>query len=293
MKDTLPPQLLADPDSDFATVNGIQIHYKLAGQGKPELILLHGFASSLYSWREVMPVLTKDYRVMAYDRPGFGLTVRPMTWQSENPYSAEYQVELIIGLMDQLGIQKAVLVGNSAGGAIAMSTAIRYPERVQALVLISPMVYQRGSPSWIRLLSNGPLMDRLGPLLARRIQAWGRKFGEMAWHDPSKLSDAIWADYTRPLQVENWDRGLWYFTVADQNLNLPGQLVRLRLPVLVIAGDDDRIVPTEQSIRLADELPQAELVVVSACGHVPQEEQPQAFLQAVQAFLEKTRANNF
>jgi pimeloyl-ACP methyl ester carboxylesterase len=290
MKGTLPPQELADPDSDFATVNGIQVHYKLVGQGKPELILLHGFASSLYSWREVMPVLARDYQVLAYDRPGFGLTVRPMTWQFENPYSAEYQVELIIELMDQLGIQKTVLVGNSAGGAIAMSTAIRYPERVQALVLISPAVYQEGNPAWIRLLSNVPLMDRFGPLIARRIQVWGRKFGEMAWHDPSKLSDAIWAGYTRPLQAENWDRGLWYFMVANQNLNLPGQLVCLRLPVLVIAGDNDRIVPTEQSIRLAGELPQAELVVVSACGHVPQEEHPQKFLQAVQAFLKKTGA---
>ncbi len=230
MKDTLPPQRLADPDSGFASVNGIQVHYKLAGQGKPDLILLHGFASSLFSWREVMPVLSRDNQVLAYDRPGFGLTVRPMTWQSENPYSAKYQVKFLIGLMDQLGIQNAVLVGNSAGGAIAMSAAIRYPERVQALVLIGPAVYQGGSPSWIPLLRKVPLMDRLGPLLARRIQAWGRTFGAMAWHDPSRLSDAIWAGYTRPLQAENWDRGLWYFTVADQNLNLPEQLVRLQTP---------------------------------------------------------------
>ncbi len=72
---------------------------------------------------------------------------------------------------------------------------------------------------------------------------------------------------------------------------MPGQLDRLQLPVLVISGDDDRVVPTEESIRLASELPQAELVIVPACGHTPQEECPQAFLEAVQAFLKHTNVD--
>jgi pimeloyl-ACP methyl ester carboxylesterase len=289
LEGTLPPQQLADPDSQFVSLGGIEIHYKTVGKGEPALILMHGFASSLFSWREVIPVLAQNYRVLAYDRPAFGLTVRPMTWQGENPYSADYQVKLMIGLMDRLGIQKAVLVGNSAGGAIAISAAIRYPERVQALVLVDPAVYQTGSSAWRRLFFNTPQMSHLGPLLARRIQAWGRDFGKQAWHDPSKLNDAIWAGYTKPLQAENWDRGLWNFMAADQDLNLSGQLDRLNIPVLVITGDNDRIVPTDESIRLASELPQAKLVVVPACGHAPQEECPQVFLEAVQAFLEKIK----
>jgi len=288
LENTLRSQELADPDSHFVSVDGIQVHYKMGGEGEPALVLLHGFASNLFSWREALPILAQDHHVIAYDRPAFGLTGRPMTWQGENPYGAEYQVKLLVRLMDQLGIQKAVLVGNSAGGAIAMSAALHYPERVQALVLVDPAVYHGGSPRWRRLLFDTPQMRHLGPLLARRIQAWGRKFGEMAWHDPSKLTDAIWAGYTKPLQAENWDRALWYFTAADQDLNLPSQLERLQLPVLVISGDDDRVVPTDESIRLASELPQAELVVVPACGHAPQEECPQAFLEAVQDFLKHT-----
>lgn len=284
---TFAPDQLADPDSHFVSIDRIQVHYKTAGKGEPSLILFHGFASSLYSWRDVFPQLAQDYRVVAYDRPGFGLTGRPMTWQGENPYSSEYQVKLMFALMDQLGIQKAVLVGNSAGGAIAMSAALRYPERVQTLVLVSPAVYNSGSPCWRRLLFNTPQMNHLGPLLARRIQVWGRNFGEQAWHDPSKLTNEIWAGYTRPLKAENWDRALWYFMAANQELNLPEQLDRIQLPVLVIAGDDDRIVPTDLSIRLANKLPQAELVVAPACGHAPQEECPQAFLAAVQGFLKK------
>jgi pimeloyl-ACP methyl ester carboxylesterase len=285
LDDTFSPAQLADPDSRFASIDGIQVHYKIAGEGEPTLVLLHGFGSSLFSWREVIPRLAQDYRVLAYDRPGFGLTDRPMAWQGKNPYGADYQVDLLIELLDQLGIQKAVLVGNSAGGAIAMSVAARYPLRIQSLVLVSPAVYQAGMPSWRRLLFNTPQMNRLGPLLARRIQSWGIEFGKQAWHDPTKITADIWAGYTRPLKAENWDRGLWYFMAADRQLDLPEQLDTLELPVLVVSGDDDRIVPTDQSRRLASELPNADLVIVPACGHVPHEECPQVFLRAVLDFL--------
>lgn len=70
--------------------------------------------------------------------------------------------------------------------------------------------------------------------------------------------------------MQDWDRALWAFTSASQASDLPGRLAGLELPVLIITGDDDRVVPTEQSIRLAGELPNADLVVLPACGHVPQ-----------------------
>jgi pimeloyl-ACP methyl ester carboxylesterase len=85
--------------------------------------------------------------------------------------------------------------------------------------------------------------------------------------------------------VADWDRALWEFTLASRDLKLSRRLEELRLPVLVITGDDDRIVPTAESLRLAEEIPGAQLAVIPDCGHVPQEECPQRFLQAVQGFL--------
>ena len=87
-------------------------------------------------------------------------------------------------------------------------------------------------------------------------------------------------------QTAGWDRALWEMTAASAPSGLPDRLKELGLPVLVITGDDDRIVPTEQSIKLAKELPNAQLVVVPACGHVPQEECPQAVLGAIETFLD-------
>ena len=292
---------LAGPNSRFVDVpfagHTLTVHYEEAGekkpgQGRPAIVLLHGFASSTFSWREVLPKLGERGRTVAFDRPAFGLTERPLPeswqgdWKTQNPYALDAQVELTTGLMDQLGIDEAVLVGNSAGGAVAMLTALENPKRVKALVLIDPAVYSGGNQSPImRWLANTPQMRRLGPLVARQIQRWGLGFARSAWHDPAQMTDAIWEGYQKPLQAADWDRALWEMTAASAPSGLPARLAELTLPVLVITGDDDRIVPTEQSVKLANELPNAELVVVPACGHVPQEECPQVVLDAIQTFL--------
>lgn len=286
LEGTVPAEQLADPDSKFIEVNGLNVHYKTYGQGEPVFILLHGFGASLFSWHEVTAPLAEYGTVIAYDRPAFGLTERPMEWEGESPYSPQAQVELVIGLMDALGIEKAILVGNSAGGTISMQAALQYPERVQALILVDPAVYAGGgAPAWTRPVLNMLQMNRVGPLISRQLQARGPEFIELAWHDPSKITPEIMAGYQKPLQAENWDKALWFLTVSSRESGLAERVGELTLPTLVITGDDDRIVPTEQSLQLADALPNAQLVVVPQCGHVPHEEHPDLFMQAVTEFL--------
>jgi pimeloyl-ACP methyl ester carboxylesterase len=125
----------------------------------------------------------------------------------------------------------------------------------------------------------------LGPLLARQIAVRGDDFLETAWHDPSKITSEIREGYREPLQVNHWDRALWELTKASRQLGLADDLDRIAAPSLVITGDDDRVVPTDSSVRLAQDLPNAELVVIPQCGHLPQEECPDAFLDAVERFL--------
>lgn len=279
---------LADADSLFIKVNDVDVHYKKFGEGEPVFILLHGFGASLFSWHEVTAPLAEFGTVIAYDRPAFGLTERPLEWEGESPYSQDAQVELVIGLMDALGIEKATLVGNSAGGTISMLTALKYPERIESLILVDPAVYAGGgAPAWIRPLLGTPQMRHVGPLIARQIQEQGVEFIKTAWHDPSKIPQATFDGYKKPLQVENWDKALWELTLSSRESGLAERVNKFNLPILIITGDDDRIVPTEQSLRLAAEIPNADLVVVPQCGHVPHEECPDEFMQAVQDFLGK------
>jgi pimeloyl-ACP methyl ester carboxylesterase len=289
LQGTVPPEQLADADSRFADVGGVRLHFKTAGQGPPALLLLHGFGASIFSWREVLVPLSRLGTVIATDRPASGLTSRPLpgAWQGKSPYSYEAQVEQTVLLLDQLGVRKAVWVGNSAGGAVALLAALRYPERVQALVLVDAAVYAGGPPSWLSPLLRLPQVRRWGPFLVRSISTRGISVLHTAWHDTSRITPEVLSGYELPLRAQDWDRGLWELTMANHPLYLDQQLSLVHVPTLVITGDDDRIVPTAQSLRLARELPGAELVVIPQCGHLPQEEQPEAFLQAVSAFLEK------
>lgn len=286
LENTVTVDQLQDADSKFIEINGVNVHYKTWGQGEPTFILLHGFGASIFSWREVTEPLSQYGTVIAYDRPAFGLTERPMEWTGESPYSPQSQVNMVIGLMDKLGVKKAILVGNSAGGTVSMMTALQHPERVQALILVDPAVYTGGgAPSWMRPLLNTPQFNRLGPLFARQLQAQGTEFLKTAWHDPSKITPEIFEGYQKPLRIENWDKALWQLTVASQDSGLVEHLSEFTMLTLVITGDDDRIVPTEQSLRLADALPNAELKVISQSGHLPHEEKPVEFMKAVTEFL--------
>ena len=288
LENTVTAESLADEDSQFIEVNGLNVHYKTYGTGEPIFILLHGFGASLFSWHEVTAPLAEYGTVIAYDRPAFGLTERPLKWEGESPYSQDAQVELVIGLMDALGIEKATLVGNSAGGTVSMLTALKYPERIESLILVDPAVYAGGgAPAWIRPLLGTPQMRHVGPLISRQLQAQGVEFIKTAWHDPSKIPQSTLEGYQKPLQVENWDKALWELTLASRESGLAERVSEFNLPILVITGDDDRIVPTEQSLRLAEELPNAELAVIPQCGHVPHEECPDDFMQAVKGFLGK------
>jgi pimeloyl-ACP methyl ester carboxylesterase len=287
LQGTVPPEELAGPDSRFAVVDGLRMHYQQAGRGEPTLVLLHGFVASTFSWREVLTPLAGRAAVIAFDRPAAGLTQRPLPgdWEGESPYSPEAQADQTVGLLDTLGVETAVLVGHSAGGTIAMLTALRHPDRVAALVLVDPAIYTGGTPGWVRPFLRLPQVRRLGPLLVRSIQRWGERLGRTAWHDPSKLTPEVWEGYQTPLRAQHWDVGLWQLTEASHPLHLERRLHEVRVPVLVVTGDDDRIVPTPESVRLAGELPDAELVVIPRCGHVPHEECPEAFLDAVTRFL--------
>ena len=118
LSDTVSAKELADEDSQFVDINGVELHYKTYGAAEAQttFVLLHGFGSSLYTWHEVAPSLSDFGRVTVFDRPAAGLTERVLRgdWET-NPYVDEAQVALTLALMDELGIDEAVLVGHSSG----------------------------------------------------------------------------------------------------------------------------------------------------------------------------------
>ncbi len=188
LKGTKTNQELADHDSQFIEINGLAVHIKKVGQGKSAFILLHGFGASLYSWHAVMEPFGQLGTVIAYDRPAFGLTDRPMEWEGENPYGTQANVDLLQGVIDHFGLDKVILVGNSAGGSVAMNFYLQHKDRVQALILVDPAVYEDGGRmSWLGPILHLPQIQHLGPLFIRSIQKKGLDLIKMAWYDPSQI----------------------------------------------------------------------------------------------------------
>ena len=286
--DTVPSVRLTEPDSQFVEVgtDDLQLHYKRQGEGEPHIILLHGFGGSTFSWREVIGELPGT--TVAFDRPGFGLTERPVRgeWQT-NPYTPAAQVELVVALMDALEFEQAVLVGNSAGGTLAAQVALAHPERVSGLVLADAAVYAGGgAPNWIRPFLNTPQIDRLGPLVARQFGGEpGLDFLRSAYADPARLTDEDLEGYQRWLRAEGWDTALWELIKASRTTSLAPQLSELQVTTLIITGQEDTLVPSEQSEQLAEALPNAEFVSLAGCGRLPQEECPGAFVESVSNWL--------
>ena len=291
LENTVSPEELADPDSKFVDVHDVRVHYKSTGKGADTLLLLHGFGASTFTWSKVIGSLSDYYTVIAYDRTGFGLTSRPMPgeWRGQTLYSAESQADQAVALMDTLGIDKVVLIGNSAGGTIATLIALKYPGRIKALILEDAAIFREGPPHWVCSVVNTPQVKRLGPLVIREVREHFtgivHKSHQLAWHDPGKQTHDIVEGYDKPYQTKNWDRALWELTLAYHPLHLEKRLYEMEVPVLVITGDDDRIIPREESVRIASKIPHAKLLVISDAGHLSHEETPVEFLNAVHDFI--------
>lgn len=273
----------ADLGDRVVEVGGQRVYVEQAGRGEP-ILMVHGFGSSSYSWREVMPELASRYRVAALDLSGFGWTERP---DSLDSYTREGQVALIVGVMDALGLDNAHIVGHSYGGALTMALAAEHPERVRSMVLVSSAAisYPTDRRKWfagVPSLSYAYVRGMaLRPIFFRRLF-------RRAYYDDSLVTDDLIDSYLERLRVEGVARGFKGLTrplpasPAEQEIRYED----LDIPALVVWGAEDRVAKPELGRAHAGLLPDHRFVTIEEAGHSPMEEQPDEFLRVVIEFLE-------
>jgi pimeloyl-ACP methyl ester carboxylesterase len=285
-------QEAAGASATFATAQGIDIYTDVTEfdcqEGKdcnnpPVFILLHGFGANTFSYRFVTEPLSAYGEVVAYDRPGFGFTERPTSWEDENPYGSAGNDLILDELIQKYAANQDVyLVGHSAGGTQAAQYVVDNPGSVTGLILISPAILSSaGSPSGFNWIFSIPQLDHLGPLLVSSIASSGMDLLDRSWFDKTKITEEIKAGYRAPLDIIGWEEGFWEFNRAPRTFDVKNRLPEITIPTLLITGDTDVVVATADTEALATMIKSSTLVVIPQSGHLAQEENPLETMQAI------------
>jgi pimeloyl-ACP methyl ester carboxylesterase len=263
----------------YVDVPGARVRYVRRGTGPP-VVLLHGFASSLYTWKDVLPALAASHDVVAIDLPGFGGSSIPRPLQG-----ASYP-GVVLAVMDHLGIRRASLVGNSLGGSVAVGVAGEHPERVDRLVLIDSAGFNFAAADrpWILRLVAAPgvaaLTERLP--VRRRLVAAGLR--QVFFQDALVTGERI-DEYAAPMLRPGATRAAAELLATPGPPDFAALMARVRAPTLVVWGREDTWIPVAHARRFTDAIPGATAVVLDACGHVPQEEKPAEVAAVLRRFL--------
>jgi pimeloyl-ACP methyl ester carboxylesterase len=278
-------------ESKFVELAGQEVHYVTAGNpsSKRLIVLLHGFGASAFSYKDVLEPLGEIGYVIAYDRTGFGFTERPTSWSGTNPYGIEAQLALLDELVTEFGANKDVyILGHSAGGNIAAAYAVDHQEQLAGAILFAPAVLTTGgAPGFLNWIFSVPQINHVGPLLVSSIATSGLDLLYESYYDQNKITDATLAGYRAPLKVNGWEKAFWEFNKAPRNSGVGERLAEFAMPILVITGDSDTVVPTYDSVMVAERIANSKLVKISQTGHLPNEEKPEEFAIEVIKFIEE------
>jgi len=263
------------------------VYTEQVGHGEP-VVLIHGFGASTYSWRKVIPELANQYQVVALDLFGFGWTERPEHGQL---FTRDGQVELVVGVMDALGIDRAHIIGHSYGGAISMALAADHPDRVKSMVLVDsaaidyPMKRRKwfaraGVFSWIYIRGLALRTGFIEHLFHR------------AYYDDTLVTDELVEAYLDRLRVEGAARAFHGLSRPLPASQRPREIdyQDLHVPTLLLWGAQDQVVSPEVGRFHADLIPDCRFVAIEGAGHSPMEEKPVEFLEQVIAFFEEIDA---
>jgi pimeloyl-ACP methyl ester carboxylesterase len=269
----------------WVTLDGRRVNVIELGSGPP-VVFIHGLSGSWQNWLEQLPVFAREHRVIAFDLPGFGASQMPREKITISGYG-----RFVDALLDELGVSSAAVVGNSMGGFIGIELAIRFPERVERLVLVSAaglsIEYLRNERALAvlgaienRLAAYSGWLASRSDALARRPGARRMIFGIVA-HRPDRLPGPLIAEQVRGSGKPG------FLPALDALTDYPirDRLGEIACPTLIVWGAEDRLVPARDADEFARLIPNSRKVVWSQTGHVAMLERPGAFNALVQAFL--------
>lgn len=274
----------------YLHLHGDKVAYQDLGSGPETLLLLHGMAGSSQTWRAVLPQLSKRYRVIAPDLLGHGDSAKPRSDYSLGAFAA-----FLRDLLDELGVARATVVGQSLGGGVAMQFVYQHPDYCERLVLISSGGLGQDVGWTLRLLS-APGAELIMPVIApppviragNKLRSWlsaasiQSPRGAEMWSAYSSLSDSQTRQaFLRTLRSVVDYRGQAVSALSKMHLTSA-------LPLMIIWGDQDRIIPVEHGRALDELRPGCRLEILAGVGHFPHVERPSDVVDLLEDFIATT-----
>ncbi|MEM8959947.1 MAG: alpha/beta fold hydrolase [Acidobacteriota bacterium] len=272
-----------DISSRFVDVESLRLHYLEAGQGDP-ILLLHGWPTSSFLWRRVMPPIAVGHRVIALDLPGFGRSDKPL----DVSYSFRFFDRILSGFIDALELDTVSLAIHDLGGPIGLYWSSQHTERLDKLIVLNTLIYPQ--VSWAVALFLASI--KLPGVRSVMSSPWGLRLAlRIGVAKASHLADDAIEGIQAPFQTSA-DRAA--LLAAGSNLSPKGLaeierwLPSLQVPVRGIYGVRDRILPdiAKTMRRLKTDVPHAEITSLADCGHFLQEERPEEIGQMIADFLD-------
>jgi pimeloyl-ACP methyl ester carboxylesterase len=252
---------------------GLRAHYR--DQGNPDgpvLVMVHGFSASVHTWEPWVERLGADYRIITLDLPGHGLTRAP---EGYSP-SIEGYGDFVNAVTERLGVRKLTLIGNSMGGNTAWAYALKYPDKLDGLVLVDAggwvPVEERDPPMVFKVLGNPVGRAILGKLDSTPMVRDGLRAAFEP--QPDFVDDAMVARYVEMARAPG-HRDIMFAMMGDRGrfaMATPEKLAAIKVPTLIMHGDTDRLVPVGDARRFADAIPGSTLIIYEKTGHIPMEQ---------------------
>lgn len=253
----------------YIKVDNINLYCEYLLNGKPPILLIHGFASSTYTFRRIIPLLQEKFSILAIDLPGFGKSEKSTSFV----YSFENYAKLMFECIHQFGFADICIAAHSMGGQIALNMARIAPEKIHKLILLSSSGYLKRAKKLLICSSYLPFFDKI-------IHYYiGRK--DVKYHlgnvffDQSLINDELIREFGRPLAEKGFYKALIRLIRHREGDLLPQQLKDIQVPTLLLWGEEDRVVPVEVGKRLVRDLPDARLITYEETGHLITEERPE------------------
>ena len=277
----------AVPQDRFVTANGLRFHYLEWGEpGKPDMLLLHGFAQTCHSWDFVALSLCDRFRVIALDQRGHG----DSEWAADGDYSPETQQEDLHAIVESIGLEDFVLMGLSMGGRNSFTYAANHPEKIRALVVVdsAPETERAGTSRIRRFASQDDELDSVDAFVERVMAYNHRRDPQQVrgsiMHNLKQLPSGKWTwKYDRRLRSP--DRNMGRDPQTAQRLW--GYVESLRCPTLVVRGGESDVLAMDTASSMHERIPNGRLTTVEKAGHLVPGDNPSGFEKAVLEFLGK------